>query len=119
MENFVYILITGLLVFLVMYSQLKKKDTDLKVLQAQEENKIDLSDENYPFNKTLEDLNNHTLKLLEGIKNFGLDNINTAIDILDRSKAELDELKRLLNSEISKLSGSYSLVNEFPVRPPR
>ena len=49
----------------------------------------------------LEDLNNNTLKLLEGIKNFGLDNINTAIDILDRSKAELDELKRLLNSEIS------------------
>ena len=49
----------------------------------------------------LEDLNNNTLKLLEGINNFGLDNINTAIDILDRSKAELDELKRLLNSEIS------------------
>ena len=42
MENFVYILITGLIVFLVMYSQLKKKDTDLKVLQAQEENKIDI-----------------------------------------------------------------------------
>ena len=32
----------------------------------------------------LEDLNNNSLKLLDGIKNFGLDNINTAIDILDR-----------------------------------
>ena len=58
MENFVYSLLTGLLVFLVMYPQLKKKETDLKVLQAQEENKVDLSDENYPFNQTLEDLNN-------------------------------------------------------------
>jgi DNA repair protein RecN (Recombination protein N) len=58
----------------------------------------------------LEDLNNNTLKLLEGIKNFGIDNINTAIDILDRSKAELDELKRLLNSEISFANNSkYNL----------
>ena len=58
----------------------------------------------------LEDLNNNSLKLLDGIKNFGLDNINTAIDILDRSKAELDELKRLLNSEISFVNNSkYNL----------
>ena len=64
----------------------------------------------------LEDLNNNTLKLLEGIENFGLDNINTAIDILDRTKAELDELKRLLNSEISVANNSKFNLDDLEDR---
>jgi DNA repair protein RecN (Recombination protein N) len=49
----------------------------------------------------LEDLNYKILRTLEGIKNFGLDNINNGIDIVERTKVELEELRRILNNEIS------------------
>jgi len=96
MENFVYILITGLLVFLVMYSQLKKKDTDLKVLQAQEENKIDLSDENYPFNKTLEDLNNQIENIEEGYTDY-----LTTKEVINSKLQDLTALTSKLNLTLS------------------
>ena len=49
----------------------------------------------------LEDLNYKILKTLIGIKNFGLDNINNGIDIVERTKVELEELRRILNNQIS------------------
>ena len=49
----------------------------------------------------LEDLNYKILKTLMGIKNFGLDNINNGIDIVERTKVELEELRRILNNQIS------------------
>ena len=49
----------------------------------------------------LEDLNYKILRTLEGIKNFGLDNIKNGIDIVERTKVELEELRRILNNEIS------------------
>ncbi len=48
----------------------------------------------------LEDLNYKILRTLRGIKNFGLDNINNGIDIVERTKVELEELRRILNNEI-------------------
>ena len=49
----------------------------------------------------LEDLNYKILKTLMGIKNFGLDNINNGIDIVERTKVELEELRTILNNQIS------------------
>tara|TARA_Y100000389_G_C17424354_1_gene498641 strand:- start:418 stop:1455 length:1038 start_codon:yes stop_codon:yes gene_type:complete len=96
MENLVYNLLTGLLVFLVMYGQLKKKDTDLKVLQAQEENKVDLSDENYPFNQTLEDLNEQ----IENIEKGYIDYLTTKEGINTKLK-DLTALTSKLNLTLS------------------
>ena len=49
----------------------------------------------------LEDLNYKIIKSLQGIENFGLTNINSAIEISDTIKVQLEELKSLLNNEIT------------------
>lgn len=54
MEITVSVIISGLVVYIFMSNLAKKKDTQIEVLQALEENKIDLNDEEYPFNQTLE-----------------------------------------------------------------
>ena len=60
----------------------------------------------------LEDLNYKILRTLWGIKNFGLDNINNGIDIVERTKVELEELRRILNNEISFANDTkYNLEN--------
>ena len=67
-----------------------------KIIVSVNQVKSLLEDEN-----GLEDLNYKILRTLEGIKNFGLDNINNGIDIVERTKVELEELRRILNNEIS------------------
>ena len=54
----------------------------------------------------LEDLINLSIKVLETLKPFENHNINSAIEIVNGTKADIDELKNILNGENSELNQS-------------
>ena len=54
----------------------------------------------------LEDLINQTLKVLEKLKPFENNNINSAIEIINGTKADIEELKNIVNSESLEINQS-------------
>ena len=54
----------------------------------------------------LEDLINQTLKVLEKLKPFENNNINSAIEIINGTKADIEELKNIVNSESFEINQS-------------
>ena len=65
MEIIISVVISVLVVYIFMSNLAKKKDTQIEVLQALEENKIDLNDEGNPFNQTLGELNSQIKNIEE------------------------------------------------------
>ena len=54
----------------------------------------------------LEDLINQTLKVLEKLKPFENNNINSAIEIINGTKADIEELKNIVNGESLEINQS-------------
>ena len=70
----------------------KKKDTQIEVLQALEENKIDLNDEEYPFNQTLGELNSQIKNIEERYSEYltTKEGINTKLQDLTSLTSKLN-----------------------------
>ena len=58
----------------------------------------------------LEDLINNTIKILETLKPFENNNINSAIEIVNGTKADIEELKNIVNGESLKINQSENNI---------
>ena len=98
MEITISVIISGLVVYIFMSNLAKKKDTQIQVLQALEENKIDLNDEEYPFNQTLGELNSQIKNIEERYSEYltTKEGINTKLQ-------DLTSLTSKLNLTLSKI----------------
>tara|TARA_B100000945_G_scaffold305873_1_gene292768 strand:+ start:1921 stop:2958 length:1038 start_codon:yes stop_codon:yes gene_type:complete len=92
MEIIISVVISGLVVYIFMSNLAKKKDTQIEVLQALEENKIDLNDEGYPFNQTLGQLNSQIKNIEERYSEYltTKEGINTKLQDLTSLTSKLN-----------------------------